>query len=45
MIRCDYSYAPDCSQCDEPYCRRDVYHSPNDWDEDWGEAFSAEPDY
>ena len=40
MITCDYSYAPDCSECNLPVCRRDIYHSPNDYDnpdddEDW----------
>ena len=34
MINCDYSYARDCSECNEPVCRRDIFHSPNDW-EDW----------
>ena len=42
MITCDYSYAPDCSECDLPVCWRDIYHSPNDYDdpdddEDWDE--------
>lgn len=37
MITCDYSSARDCSECDLPVCRRDIYHSPNDWDDDWGE--------
>lgn len=32
MIRCDYSNAPDCSECNEPICRRGHYHSQNDWD-------------
>ena len=44
MMNCDYSYARDCSECEEPICRRDIFHSPNDWDDDWwGE--DAEPDY
>lgn len=43
MINCDYSYARDCSECEEPVCRRDIFHSPNDWD-DWSDA-DAEPDY
>lgn len=32
-MTCAYSYAPDCSECEEPVCRRDIYHSPNDYDE------------
>lgn len=46
MMTCDYSLARDCSECEEPYCRRDIYHSPNDWDDvkDWWD-FLAEPDY
>ena len=45
MINCEYSYARDCSECNEPYCRRDIFHSPNDWDDEgwWDEH--AEPDY
>ena len=34
MIRCDYSDARDCSECNEPVCRRDIYHSPNDWEDE-----------
>lgn len=33
MIRCDYSDARDCCECNEPVCRRDIYHSPNDWED------------
>lgn len=44
MINCDYSPARDCSECDLPVCRRDIYHSPNDWEDDWGDL-RAEPDY
>ena len=34
MIRCDFSNAPDCSECNEPICRRGHSHMPNDWDDD-----------
>lgn len=44
MMNCDYSYAADCSECNEPVCRRDIFHSPNDWDDDWGDP-DAEQDY
>lgn len=36
MITCDYSYAPDCSQCDEPVCQSHMQRE-NDWADDWGE--------
>lgn len=38
MITCDYSYAPDCSECDLPVCMRDIYHSPNDYDDPYDDA-------
>ena len=38
-MTCDYSLARDCSECEEPYCRRDIYHSPNDWDADAAATF------
>lgn len=38
MMTCDYSFAPDCSECDLPVCRRDIYHSPNDYDDPYDDA-------
>lgn len=40
MINCEYSYARDCSECNEPICRRASDLAPNDYDypdddEDW----------
>lgn len=40
MITCDYSYAPDCSQCDEPVCLRHVQRA-----NDWEDALSEPTDY
>lgn len=44
MINCEYSYARDCSECNEPICRRasDLAHNDYDYpddDEDWDEEY------
>lgn len=32
-MNCDYSYARDCSECNEPVCRRSSYHTDNDYND------------
>ena len=32
-MKCDYSYAPDCSECNEPVCLRHMHHEHNNWDD------------
>lgn len=34
MMNCEYSYARDCSECDEPVCLRHMTRR-NDWDDEW----------
>lgn len=41
MMCCDYSCAPDCSECNEPLCMRHMQRR-NDWDDEWWDDDDAE---